>query len=340
MAPLRFALFGTGFWSRFQLHGWNEVGGVECVALYNRTASKAQQMAAEFGIAHVYDSPEALLDNEQVDFVDICTAVETHAPLTKLAAARGLDVVCQKPLATTLEEAEDMLRSCQEAGVKLIVNENFRFQTPFRQLKQMLDSGSIGTPFRARLTFANSFPVFDNQPFLKELDQFILTDVGSHVLDIARYLFGEAHSLYATTARIHADIRGEDVATSVLRMGEGVTVTCELSYASSTEIERFPQTFAYIEGDQGTLELTTDFWIRHTTPNGTLAKRYPPPRYAWADPAYDVVHSSIVPAQADIAAALRGERLAETRAEDNIRTVRLVFGSYRSAAKDEVLHFD
>lgn len=339
MAPLRFALFGTGFWSRFQLHGWNEVGGVECVALYNRTVSKAHQMAADFGIAGVYDSPEALLDNEQIDFVDICTAVETHAPLTKLAAARGLDVVCQKPLATSLEEAEDMLRVCQGAGVKLIVNENFRFQTPFRQLKQMLDSGSIGQPFRARLQFVNSFPVFDNQPFLKELDQFILTDVGSHVLDVARFLFGDARSLYATTARIHADIRGEDVATCVLRMGDGVTVTCELSYASSTEIERFPQTFAYIEGDKGTLELTTDFWIRHTTPDGTLAKRYPPPRYAWADPAYDVVHSSIVPAQADIAAALRGEKLAETRAEDNIKTVRLVFGSYLSAAKDEVLHF-
>src|SRR5690606_22860946 len=113
MAPLRFAMFGTGFWSRFQLSGWNEVGGVECVALYNRTVSRAEQMAADFGVPRVYASPGELLDNEQLDFIDICTAVETHSPLTKLAASRGLDVVCQKPMAASLEEAEDMLRTCQ-----------------------------------------------------------------------------------------------------------------------------------------------------------------------------------------------------------------------------------
>lgn len=337
---LRFAMFGTGFWSRFQLSGWNEVGGVECVALYNRTFSRAEQMAADFGVPRVYATPEELLENEQLDFVDICTAVETHNALTKLAAARGLDVVCQKPMAASLEEAEDMVRTCQAAGVKLIINENFRFQTPIRQLKAMLDSGRIGKPFRARLQFANSFPVFDNQPFLKELDQFILTDVGSHILDIARYLFGDARSLYATTTRINPEIKGEDVATCVMRMGDDVTVIIELSYATRSEIERFPETFIYIEGSQGSLALETDFWIRETTVDGTLAKRYPPPRYAWADPAYDVVHSSIVPAQADIAAALRGEALGETRAEDNIKTVRLVFGAYDSAAKNEVLHFE
>jgi len=340
MTPLRFAMFGTGFWSRFQLSGWNEVGGLECVAFYNRTVSKAQALAAEYGVPRVYGSPEELLDNEELDFVDICTAVETHAALTKMAAERGLDVVCQKPMATSLQEAETMLRICQEAGVKLIINENFRFETTFRQVKKMLDSGRIGKPFRARLQFVTSFPVFDNQPFLKELDQFMLTDVGSHVFDVARYLFGDARSLYATTARIHPDIKGEDVATAMLKMGDGVTVLCELSYASKTEIERFPQTFAFIEGDKGSLELTTDYWIRETTADGTLAKRYPPPRYTWADPAYDIVHSAIVPAQANIAAALRGETLAETRAEDNIKTVRLVFGAYDSAAENEVLRFE
>ena len=148
-----------------------------------------------------------------------------------------------------------------------------------RQVKSELQRGAIGTPFRARLHFCSSFPVFDNQPFLKELEQFILTDIGSHILDTSRFLFGEASTLYCQTHRIHSDIRGEDVATVMMTMG-GVTVTCEMSYASRTEHERFPETYIYVEGEKGSLELGPDYWLRVTTEAGTCAKRCPPPRYA------------------------------------------------------------
>jgi predicted dehydrogenase len=62
------AVFGTGFWSHYQIAAWNEVGGVELVALYNRTVSKAQKVAEKFGIPRVYGDPEDLLRNEQLDF--------------------------------------------------------------------------------------------------------------------------------------------------------------------------------------------------------------------------------------------------------------------------------
>lgn len=336
MTKLKFAMFGTGFWSRYQLAGWNEAGGVECVALYNRTKSKAEALAKEFGIARVYDTPEALLDHEQLDFLDICTNVETHAPFTRMAAQRGLDVVCQKPMAVDLAEAQEMVAVAKQAGIKLFINENWRWQYPIRQFKKALDTGNIGRVFRARIDYRNSFPVFDNQPFLKELDQFILTDIGSHILDVARYLFGEATTLYCQTQRVHPDIKGEDVATVMMTMGGGATVTCEMSYASKREHDRFPETYIEVEGDRGFLALTHDFWIRETTSAGTLATRHKPPRYAWADPAYDLVHSSIVPAQADIARGLAGGT-AENTGDDNLKTVTLVFKSYESAQSGEVI---
>ncbi|MCA9892902.1 MAG: Gfo/Idh/MocA family oxidoreductase [Anaerolineae bacterium] len=334
--PLKFALFGTGFWSHFQLGGWYELEGVECVAVYNRTVAKAEVFAEKYNIPNVYATPEDLVANEELDFIDICTAVETHASLTQLGAENGLDVVCQKPMAVSLVEAHDMVKTCADAGVKLFINENWRWQYPIRQLKKRLDSGAIGKPFRARVHYVNSFPVFDNQPFLKELDQFILTDIGSHILDTSRFLFGEAKTLYATTHRVHHDIKGEDVATCMMTTDRGLTVTCEMSYASLTEIERFPQTYIYIEGDKGFLELGQDYWIRETTAEGTLAKRYQPPHYDWADPAYDLVHSSIVPCQADILRGLRGES-AEMTGDDNLKTVQLVFGSYHSAMTQQVV---
>ncbi|MEM6280652.1 MAG: Gfo/Idh/MocA family oxidoreductase [Chloroflexota bacterium] len=334
---LKFALFGTGFWSHFQLAGWNELDGVECVAVYNRTKAKAEQFAEKFGIPAVYDDAQALLDNEDLDFIDICTNVETHAPFTKMGAAAGIDVVCQKPMAVDLAEAKEMVATCDAAGVKLFINENWRWQHPIRQFKTQLDSGTIGKPFRARIHYANSFPVFDNQPFLKELEQFILTDIGSHILDTARFLFGDAHTLYATTRRVHPDINGEDVATSMMTMGDdAITVLCEMSYASRTEIERFPETYIYVEGDRGFLELGPDFWIRETTEQGTLAKRHVPPGYPWADPAYDLIHSSIVTCQQDILDGLCGKG-GETTGADNLKTMQLVFGSYMSAAEKRVL---
>ncbi len=230
-----------------------------------------------------------------------------------------------------------MLQTCRQAGVPLYIHENWRWQTPIRELKSELNAGRIGAPFRARILYCTSFPVFDNQPFLKEVEQFILADMGSHILDVARFLFGEARTLYCRMHRIHEDIRGEDVATVMMTMSDGTTVICDLSYASRTERGRFPETYVFVEGTKGSLELGPDYWIRVTTTEGTHAGRYPPPRYAWADPAYDLVHASIVPCNADLLKALRGEGEAETTGEDNLKTVQLVSASYESARTGQVV---
>ena len=117
----------------------------------------------------------------------------------------------------------------------------------------------------------------------------------------------------------------------------GATVLCLMSYASRVEHDRFPETYVFVEGRRGSLELAPDYWLRTTTADGTLARRAPPPRYSWADPAYDLVHSSIVPCQANLLAALRGEGRAETTADDNLRTLRLVFDSYESARTGQTI---
>lgn len=336
MGNVRIAIFGAGFWSQFQIAAWRELPGVEIVALYNRTRAKAEALAQAWNIPNVYDDPEALIREQHPDALDIITDVDTHRQFVELAAARRIPVICQKPMAPTLADAEAMVQACAGAGVPLIIHENFRWQHPLRQLKQQLDSGVIGRPFRGRVQFACSFPVFDNQPFLKELDQFIMTDIGSHIFDVARFLFGDVQRVYCQTRRVNPEIKGEDVATALLQHGD-VTCVCDMSYASRLEHERFPQTFAVIEGERGSLELGPDYWIRCTTTDGTHAKRYPPPRYAWADPAYDLVHASIVPCNADILRALQGGPPAETNGADNLKTVRLVFGAYESAATGQAV---
>jgi predicted dehydrogenase len=340
MTPLRFALFGAGFWSRFQLSAWKELEGAECVAVYNRTRSKAEALARDLGVPAAYDDPEALIREVRPDFIDVVTDVDTHSRFVRLAAEHRVPVICQKPMAPTLEEAEEMVALCRNAGAPLFIHENWRWQTPIRQVHRVLREGTIGDPFRANIDMISGFPVFKNQPFLAGLERFILTDLGSHILDVARFLFGEAENLYCQTHRVHPDIRGEDVATVMMRMGGNTTVTCRMAYAENfLERDRFPETYLFIEGSRGSVELGPDYGVRVTTRDGTHSRRFPPPRYPWADPAYDVVQSSIVPCNADLLGALRGEGPAETTGEDNLKTVRLVFGAYESAANERVLHF-
>jgi predicted dehydrogenase len=343
MKPLRFAALGTGFWADYQLAGWREVPGVECVAVYNRTRSKAER----FGLP-AYDDAERMIAEARPDFLDVITDVSTHRKFVELAARHRLPVVCQKPLAPTLEDAEAMVAACRAAGVPLLVNENWRWQTPLRALHRTLTSGVIGTPFRARIDMISGFPVFTNQPFLADLDQFILTDLGSHTLDAARSLFGEARSLYCTTRRTLPTVKGENVATVVMEMGSsgaasaarGPTVVVQMAYAQNPlERECFPETLAFVEGDRGSAELCPGCVLKVTTSDGTLVKRVRPPQYPRANPAYAVVHSSIVPCQADLARHLRGEGTAETTGDDNLRTVRLVFAAYDSARDNRVIEF-
>ncbi|GAB2602307.1 Gfo/Idh/MocA family protein [Spirosoma areae] len=350
MQKVKFAVIGTGFWATYQLPAWFELdpfqnGELELVALYNRTRAKADAFAQQYTIPNVYDDIDELLNNhaDELDFVDIITDVDTHLLFTTKAAERGLDVICQKPMGPSLETARQMLDVCQQAGVRLYIHENFRWQTPIRTLRAVLDSGVIGKPFKARVSFCSAFPVFENQPFLAGLEQFILTDIGSHILDICRFLFGEAESLYCQTMRVNPTIRGEDVANVLLRMQTGLTCYAEMSYASLLEREAFPQTLVSVEGATGSVVLTHDFVLKTTTATGTITTVATPPPYAWADPAYALVHSSIVACNQNLWGDFRDKErlvpsLAETTGADNFETMRLVFAAYDSAKRNEVVY--
>jgi predicted dehydrogenase len=341
MTNLKFAVLGTGFWSHFQIPAWFEVGGVELVAVYNRTVSKAEAVAQKFNVPRVYGDPEELLQKEKLDFIDIITEVPAHAPLVYLAAKYRVPVICQKPMAPDYETARKMVEATRQAGIPFFVHENFRWQTPIRALKQALDEGHIGQPVRAHIQFVHGLEdfVWQNQPMLKQLEHLALADLGSHLLDLARFFFGEPQSLYCQSFQIRDDIVGEDAASVVLKIGD-MLCTCEVSYSSKTERGHFPETFVFVEGKKGTLELAPNFWLRITTGQGTHARRYPPPRYAWCDPEYNVAHASMVPIHRDFLQALRTGASPETSGEDNLKTMRLVYAAYDSAARNHVITLD
>jgi len=337
MRTLKFAIFGTGFWSQFQLGGWQELEGIECVALYNRTLSKAQELGKRFGVPSSYDDAEALMQNEELDFIDIITDVDTHEKFTALGAKYGKDVICQKPMAPDFESAQRMMDITANAGVKYYVHENYRWQPQFRRVKEILDEGKIGIPFRCKTGFNTAFPVFETQPFLATLENFALTDQGSHQFDVLRYLFGEAHSIYTQIQTVNPTIKGEDVATSLLRMKNGVVCVQEISFSSPLEKEVFPQTLLLIEGDKGSIRLDADFEISITIGEETTKEVVPMLTYPWQTDRLVPEPPSIVDCNNDILQDMLGKGKAETSGEDNFETVRLVWAAYESARLNKVI---
>jgi predicted dehydrogenase len=336
---MRFVLVGAGFWSHYQLSAWQEVRDVVCVAVVDRDATRAQALAQAHGIPRVYTDVDTALDAERPDFVDIVTDPPSHAALVQRLAPRGLGIVCQKPLALAFDDARAMVEACERHGARLFVHENWRFQAAIQALKALLDADTIGPVFRARIDFVSGFSVFDNQPYLRTIERFILTDLGVHLLDTARFLFGEARALFAHTQRAHADIAGEDVATVVLTLRSGATVVVNLAYAGTPlEDECFPQTLFFLEGETGSIALRPGGELRVTTAAGTTVWTVSPPTYAWANPTYAVAQTSAVACCADLLAGLRGEPGGgQTHGRDNLETLRLVFGAYDSAASGQAV---
>ncbi|HXI54268.1 MAG TPA: Gfo/Idh/MocA family oxidoreductase, partial [Candidatus Saccharimonadales bacterium] len=297
MKPLRFAIFGAGFWARVQLAAWRELGGTECVAIYNRTRDKAEAFARDLNVPAAFADPAALLREVNPDFVDNITEIGGHKPLSLLCAKQRVPCICQKPMAASLADARAMVTAFRRTNTPFFVHENWRWQSPLRALIDALRSGVIGQPFRARLTMVSGFDCWANQPALARLEQFILTDLGTHLLDTARACFGEAHSLYCQLHRtLRPAVTGDNVATLLLAMGPARTsVVIELGYAKTPlEHDVFPQTLAFVEGPRGSIEVTGDYWVRVTTSQGTQCRRHPPAHFTWADPRYEVAQSSML----------------------------------------------
>jgi predicted dehydrogenase len=338
MEKLKFAVIGCGFWSKFQIGAWTEVEGAELVAVYNRTRSKAEKIAEYFKVPCVYDNPEELFKNEKLDFVDIITDVDTHALFVEMALKYGIKkIICQKPMAPDFAIAKKMVDMCSDCGAGLYIHENYRWQAPVRRFKQIIDSGVIGRPFKARVSFLSGFPVFDNQPFLKELTHFILTDMGSHVLDVVRYLFGECEELWCHTRAVNNGIKGEDVAAIMMKMKNGMPVFSELSYASVVEHDSFSTLYILAEGETGSVYLGPKFEIRTTTKSGTTSEFVKFPSYTWADPDYIVNHESGIHINKNILDDMTGKGKAENTGADNMETVRLIWACYESASSGKTI---
>ncbi|MEA2530358.1 MAG: hypothetical protein QOG89_2002, partial [Thermomicrobiales bacterium] len=119
-------------------------GRVELVAIADVRAEVAEQAAARYGAEAAYGDYRQLLDRTDIDLVDICTPEFLHAEQTIAAAAAGKHVLCEKPMAATVAEADAMLDACRRAGVRLMIAHSRRFTPRYQRIRTAIDRGDVG----------------------------------------------------------------------------------------------------------------------------------------------------------------------------------------------------
>lgn len=331
MGMLRGGLVGCGYFAHNHLHAWREVEGAEIVAVCDIDSERVKGCAADFNIASVYTDLGSMLEGAALDFVDIVTQPASHRALVEQVAAHGTAIICQKPMAPSLEEGRAMVAACEQAGVPFMVHENFRWQTPMRAVKEA--AAGVGSLFFAQVSFRSAFDVYTNQPYLATDPRFIIYDLGVHALDLARFFMGDVLSIDCHAQRVNQSISAEDVATMLLRMESGCSCVVDISYASKLEHELFPQTLIRLEGRDGSVVLAADYELTIVRGSEVEKRRVPPLERTWSSAPGVAIQDSVMAIQQHWSDCLRAKEAPETAGADNLKTLELVFGAYESAAR-------
>lgn len=189
------------------IHNLRLSPGVEMIGIADEDLARGERFAHQFD-AHLFSSYEEMLATKP-DGVVICSENSRHRPLVEMAAAYGVNVLCEKPLATRLEDARAIIAACERAGVVLMTAFPMRFSTPLIEVKQRLDAGDLGSVFCFSASNQGELPKKGRDWFVDPVlaGGGAVMDHTVHLVDIMRwYLDSEVSEVYAQSNKIfHAD---------------------------------------------------------------------------------------------------------------------------------------
>ena len=195
MKPIRTAIFGTGFMGRVHLEAVRRTESVEAAAIVGRNADAVQRLGTAFSVPKITTDYREILRDSSIDAVDICTPNAQHFSMAKEALAAGKHVICEKPLTTTVAEAEELVALATKQGVRNGVCHNLRYYPMVQQMRRLREAGELGEILVVQGTYSQDWLLYDTD-WNWRVDakaagpSRCMADIGSHFFDMAEHVTG------------------------------------------------------------------------------------------------------------------------------------------------------
>jgi predicted dehydrogenase len=320
---MKIGIAGAGFMGVTHAAGWAATPA-QLTGIVAETIEEAAPLAGQYGLK-VYPSFTSMLD--EVDAVDICTPTHLHYEMVLQAAAAHKGIICEKPLARSVAQAQEMVAACRKAGVLLLVAHVVRFFPEYALAKSSVARGEIGKPGVIRLSRGSYRP---KKPvgnwFLDEAKSGgILMDLMIHDFDYARWIAGDVENVYAKKITTSHPTAPVDYGLVFLNHRSGA-----LSHVSGAWAYPPPtfRTHLEIAGDGGLIE----FDSADTAPILNLIRKTDKDAPDVALPSSPVTESPYTTQIKEFYAALLGEKTARVSAVDGLAAVQIAEAAIQSAA--------
>lgn len=336
---LKGVIVGAGYFARFQYEAWSRMPEVQIAAACDLAEDKARALMAQFEVPHYYHDWQEMILSERPDFVDIVTPPDTHEGICAFAAAQGVHIICQKPLAPSFEQATRIVANAAAAGVRFMVHENFRWQPWYRTIKQTQKDRTIGDfthiHFLTRLGDGwgeNAY--LDRQPFFRDYPQLLIYETGIHFIDTFRFLLGEVTHVYAHLSRLNPAIKGEDTGQLFLRFNSGATAIWDANRYNEVESPTPRYTFGQLRVDASGGHLTMD------TESNIRIKPLGAPGYEllYQHENRNFAGDCVYALQRHFTDCMVSGKEFESNGPDYLRTSRVVYAAYESARETKIVN--
>ncbi len=233
---LKFALLGCGRIAKrhSELLGHNQIEGANLAAVCDIDEVKAKKIGEQFGVPYFTDMHE-MLEKTNIDVVTVLTESGYHAKHVLELAQYKKHIVVEKPMALTLDDADEMIQACDEAGIKLFVVKQNRFNVPVVKTREALEEGRFGKlvmgTVRVRWCRPQAYYDQDSWRGTWALDGGVLTNQASHHIDLLEWMMGDVESVHAMSRTALVNIEAEDTAIVNIRFRNGALGIVEATTA-------------------------------------------------------------------------------------------------------------
>lgn len=235
---INFALVGCGRIAKrhSELLGWNHIKNAKLTAVCDTVEERSESIGQRFGVPYYTNMDEMMEKQPNINVISVLTPSGMHAEHVIRLAKYKKNILVEKPMALTLDDADSMIRTCDASGVRLFVVKQNRYNLPVQKLREAVEEGRFGrmTLGTVRVRWCRTQKYYDQDAWRGtwSMDGGVFTNQASHHIDLLEWMLGEPESVFAKSMTALVDIETEDTGVAVIKFRSGALGIVEATTAT------------------------------------------------------------------------------------------------------------